>query len=106
MTTRRLWTVVAVTCPVDRDALWTQRARSNFRFTSPDRPRLSTLSTACIRSHCPTGASSAVAEHHPTDSCGRRGSGFQPCCPSERSAEYRENPPPADWDGVYVKTTK
>src|ERR1051325_1221105 len=29
-----------------------------------------------------------------------------PLVMAERSAEYRENPPPADWDGVYVKTTK
>ncbi len=25
---------------------------------------------------------------------------------AERAAEYRENPPPPNWDGVYVKTTK
>jgi hypothetical protein len=25
---------------------------------------------------------------------------------AERAAEYREHPPPADWDGVFVKTTK
>ena len=24
----------------------------------------------------------------------------------ERIEEYRENPPPADWDGVYVATSK
>jgi adenylate cyclase len=24
----------------------------------------------------------------------------------ERIVEYRENPPPADWDGVYVATSK
>ena len=24
----------------------------------------------------------------------------------ERIDEYRENPPPADWDGVFVATTK
>jgi len=25
---------------------------------------------------------------------------------AEWAAEYRENPPPTDWGGVYVKTTK
>ncbi|MBP7604868.1 MAG: tetratricopeptide repeat protein [Spirochaetes bacterium] len=24
----------------------------------------------------------------------------------DRSRKYRENPPPADWDGVFVMTTK
>ncbi len=24
----------------------------------------------------------------------------------DRSKKYRENPPPADWDGVFVMTTK
>ena len=29
-----------------------------------------------------------------------------PLVMAERAAEYRESPPPADWDGVFVKTTK
>ena len=29
-----------------------------------------------------------------------------PLVMAERAAEYREHPPPADWDGVFVKTTK
>jgi adenylate cyclase len=29
-----------------------------------------------------------------------------PLVMAERAAEYRENPPSADWDGVYVKATK
>jgi len=29
-----------------------------------------------------------------------------PLVMAERAAEYREHPPSADWDGVFVKTTK